>query len=165
MKRLLLVLTIVMGMFLMISCDKDDDNGTNAPKAVDPWVGTWLSAGTNVAPLLVSLFKYDSVKVEMKDNQTVTLMTHPAGGAWATVNGTFVVTKSATGDVHTIQIVYPSYEQGGIIQVTAGTPATMKLEVVQTVPNIGATPRTPATGFGSDAALGTWNIQTYVKLK
>jgi hypothetical protein len=165
MKRLLLVLTIVLGMFLMISCSKDDDNGTTTPKATDAWVGTWLSAGTNVAPLLAALFKYDSVKVEMKDNQTVTLMTHPAGGAWATVSGTYVVTKSTTGDVHTIQIVYPAYEQGGIIQVTKGTPDVMKLEVVQTVPNIGATPRTPATGFGSDASLGNYNIQTYVKLK
>jgi hypothetical protein len=34
----------------------------------------------------------------------------------------------------------------------------MKLEAVQTVPDIGAVPRTPATGFGSDATLGTLPI-------
>jgi hypothetical protein len=165
MKRLFLVLTIVMGMFLMASCSKDDDNSTNPTKKVDPWVGTWLSAGANVSTILSYYFKYDSIRVEMKDNQVVTLATHVTGGAWANVSGTYVVTKSTSGDVHAISIVYPTYEQGGIIKVVDAAVDTMKMEVVQTVPSIGATPRTPATGFGSDTSLLNANIQTYIKLK
>jgi len=41
----------------------------------------------------------------------------------------------------------------------------MRLEAVQTTPNIGATPRTVETGFGSDATLGTANIQKYIRIE
>jgi len=163
MKRLMVVLFIFVGLFGIISCDKDDDNATT-PEPVDEWIGTWLSAGANVAPILIAVFQYDSVKVEFKDNSTITLKSHVTNGAWTTTEGTYTITKSATGTVHSAKFVYPAFEQEGIIEITAGTPSTMKLEVVQTVPNIGATPRTPATGFGSDPALGTANVQKYVKL-
>ncbi len=166
MKRLLLVLTIVMGMFLMISCDKDDDNDTTGPATVDVWVGTWLSAGTNVSPLLSgATFNIDSIRVEMKENKTITTASHVKDGAWTTLSGTYAVTKAASGDIHSIEIVYTAYSQGGIIQVTKGSPDTMQLEVIQTVPAIPFTPRTPETGFGSDAALGILNIQKYVRIK
>lgn len=164
MKRLLIVLTIILGLALMTSCSKDDDNGTTPTPQVDPWIGTWLSAGANVAPILVALFNYDSVRVELLDNHIVKTHSHVSSGAWATVEGTYAVTESASGDVHSVQFVYAAFSQAGIVQVTAGTPATMKLEVVQTVPDIGAVPRTPETGFGSDPALATMNIQNYVKV-
>ncbi len=166
MKRYLLVLTILLGMFLMASCDKDDDNGTNPVKTAEAWVGTWLSTGANVAPLLaLAPFNLDSVRVEFKDNQTVTTQSHVKDGAWTSLSGTYVVTKSATGAIHSIQIVYAAYSQGGIIQVTEGNPDQLQLEVIQTVPAIPFTPRTPETGFGSDAALGVLNLQKYVRIK
>ncbi|MGD9898116.1 MAG: hypothetical protein AB7T22_03215 [Calditrichaceae bacterium] len=62
-----------------------------------------------------------------------------------------------------MKFVYAAFEQEGIFQVIDATPDTLKLEAVQTLPDIGATPRTVATGFGSDPALGTSNIQYYVK--
>lgn len=165
MKRLLLVLTIILSLFLMISCSKDDDN-TTAPTKVEAWVGTWLSAGTNVSPLLSgATFNIDSIRVEMKENKTITTASHVKNGAWTTLTGTYAVTKAASGDIHSIEIVYTAYSQGGIIQVVKGSPDTMKLEVIQTVPAIPFTPRTPETGFGSDAALGVLNIQKYVRLK
>ncbi len=166
MKRLLLVLTIVMGMFLMISCDKDDDKNANGPAKVEAWIGTWLSAGANVSPLLSGpTFNIDSIRVVMNDNKTITTATHVKDGAWATLTGTYAVTKADKGDVHSIEIVYNAYSQGGIIQVTKGNPDTMQLEVIQTVPAIPFTPRTPETGFGSDVALGVLNIQKYVRIK
>lgn len=159
-----LLLVAALALLNIVACSDDDDNGgTNPPPAADPWVGQWLSAETNVAPLLVTLFNYDSVRVWINEDQTVRLDTHVDGGAWTTINGTYAVTESASGSVHTINLIYPAFEQGGIIEVTDGTPDTMKLEVVQTTPNIGATPRTPESGFGSDVALGTFNIQNYVR--
>lgn len=165
MKRLFLVLSLIVSFFLMTSCSKDSDNGTNPTPEADPWVGTWLSAGANVAPILVSLFKYDSVRVELKDNKIVKTSSHVQNGAWITIEGTYAVTKSATGDIHSVQFVYAAFSQAGIIQVTKGNPDMLKLEAVQTVPNINAVPRTPQTGFGSDPALGTLNIQKYVRVK
>lgn len=163
MKRLMIVLTLVLGMFFVMSCDKDSDNGTNPSEQADPWVGTWLSAGSNVAPILVTVFNYDSVRVEMTEQQIVKTHSHVKDGAWTTVEGTYAVTKSSSGDVHSVEFVYSAFSQAGIIQIITGTPDNLKLEVVQTVPDIGATPRTPATGFGSDAALGTLNIQNYIR--
>lgn len=158
---LVMMMIAAMASFMACSDDDDDDNGgTNPPPAADPWVGQWLSAGANVAPILVAVFNYDSVRVYMEDDGTVQLDTHIAGGAWSSVSGTYAVTESASGDVHSIELIYPAFSQEGIIEVIDDT---MRLEAVQTVPDIGAVPRTPETGFGSDAALGTTNIQTYVR--
>ena len=60
-------------------------NGLNQDEIADfqaqtVFEGTWLSAGTNVAPLLVALFNYDSVRVVFGAN-TVDLSSHIAGGA------------------------------------------------------------------------------------
>ena len=162
MKRLTLIVMIVAGMLFMNSCSKDDES-TTQPTPVAEWVGTWLSAGDDVAPLLVALFQYDSVRVEMTQDLIVKTHSHIAGGAWSTVEGTYKITKSASGDVHTAEFFYSAFDQAGIIQIMAGTPKTMKLEVVQIRPDIGAVPRTPDSGFGSDVALGTLNIQNYVK--
>ena len=89
-------------------------------------------------------------------------MTHVPDGAWGTLEGTYSVTETAKSGVLAISLIYPAFEQEGIIQVTtSATENVMQLEVVQTVPDAGAEPRTPETGFGSDATLGTTNIQTY----
>lgn len=164
--KLFMILMMMAAMVSFMACsddDDDDDNGGTDPPQVDPWVGQWLSAGDNVAPLLVAVFNYDSVRVWMNEDQTVRLDTHVDGGAWTTTEGTYAVTESATGDVHAIELIYPAFTQEGIIQVTEGNPDILLLEAVQTVPDIGAVPRTPETGFGSDQTLGDTNIQTYVR--
>lgn len=163
MKKLTLILFIISAMMLSVSCSDDSDNGTGSGDT-DPWVGAWLSAGTDVAPILATFFNYDSVRVTMTSEGTVTTESHIKDGAWSTISGTYAVTKSATGTVHSISLIYTAFEQEGIFEVTSGTPDTFKLEAVQTVPDIGATPRTPETGFGSDVTLGTANIQNYKKL-
>jgi len=164
--KLFLILLAMVAMMSFVACSDDDDDdgdgGTTPPEA-DAWVGQWLSEGANVAPILVTVFNYDSVRVWLNDDQTVRLDTHIDGGAWTTTNGTYVVTESATGNVHAIELIYPAFSQEGIIDVTEGTPDVLRLEAVQTIPDIGAVPRTPETGFGSDATLGDANIQTYVR--
>ena len=54
----------------------------------------------------------------------------------------------------------------GIFEITkVGEGYTMRYEVVQTEPDIGATPPTATAGFGSSngGALGQMNIQKFVK--
>lgn len=161
MKKLIYLLIVLLSVSFF-ACS--DDESVVEPKAeAKAWVGTWLSADANVAPILSSLFKYDSVRVVFKEDLTITLSSHVKDGAWTTIPGVYTVTESATGDVHSIAINYTAFEQEGIFQIIKGNPDQFKLEAVQTVPDIGAVPRTPATGFGSDAALGNLNIQTYVR--
>jgi len=157
-----LLMTMIVSLLGLVACgDDDDDNGGTTPPVPKEWVGEWLSVGADIAPILVTLFGYDSVRVTLNSDNTVVLSTHPVGGAWTTTNGVYTVTESAAGDVDAIAINYTAFEQEGIIQVIEGTPDKLWLEAVQTVPDIGAVPRTPASGFGSDAGLGTINIQKY----
>jgi hypothetical protein len=158
-------LVVVFAAFIFAAaCSSDSDNSTGGGD-VDPWVGVWLSAGSDVAPILVTLFNYDSVRVTINADGTVKTESHVANGAWTTIEGTYAVTKSASGDVHSIELIYTSFEQAGIIEVTDGTPKTMRLEAVQTSPDIGAVPRTPESGFGSDPTLGDLNIQNYKEVQ
>ena len=164
MKRLL-SLILISGLIIgFAACSSSDDSPTNGDGETPEWVGTWLSAGVDVAPLLVAVFNYDSVRVQFNADNTLTLESHVTDGAWTTIPGVYTITESATGNIHTIAINYTVFEQEGIFQIISGTPDRMELEVVQTVPDIGAVPRTVASGFGSDAALGTINIQWYNKI-
>jgi hypothetical protein len=164
MKKLLYLLIALLSITFIACSDDDNDGGTDPIDDAKPWVGTWLSAGSNVAPILVNVFQYDSVRVTMNVDNTVTLESHVKDGAWSTLPGVYTVTESSSGNVHAININYTAFEQEGIIEVVSGTPDQLKLEAVQTVPDIGATPRTPESGFGSDPALGNLNIQTYVRI-
>jgi len=157
-----LLVLVLSGLLIFASCSTDSTSPEDDTRTPEAWEGTWLSAGPNVAPILVALFSYDSVRVVFGEN-TVSLSSHVIGGAWADLAGTYTVTKSTSGDIHAIAIVYSAFEQEGIIQVISATPDTLKLEAVQSVPDIGAVPRTPATGFGSDVTLGTANIQVYLR--
>lgn len=158
MKRLSLLLILVIGLFMVLGCE--DDSGTDPNENnMDPWIGTWLSADANVAPILVALFSLDSVEATFNEDNTILLRQHVIDGAWVEVPGTYTVTESADSDIHSIQLVYATFSQEGIIEID-GT--TLSLEAVQTLPNIGATVPTPAAGFGADPTLGTSNIQTYI---
>jgi hypothetical protein len=86
-------------------------------------------------------------------------------GAWNVVNGTYSITENEGSNILTVEFVYSAFSQQGIMEITEGSPDMMQLEVVQTNPDIGATPRTAETGFGSDVNLGTLNIQKYVRVE
>ncbi len=160
--------TLFVSVFFLLfalSCS-ESDSGTNSDEdEAAAWVGKWLSAGSDIAPLLTS-FSIDSIYVTMNEDGTIILDQHVIGAGWSSNSGTYAVTESTSGDIHTIFISYssPSFDQDGIIAVTDGDTPTMQLEVVQTNPDIGAVPPTVAAGFGSTngGALGTINIQNYV---
>lgn len=165
MKRLLSFFMMLILVVSFTACSSSDDNPTGGEDETPAWVGTWLSAGADVAPILVAVFNYDTVKVTMDEDDTVLLEFHVADGAWGAVPGVYTVTESASGDVHSILLSYTgAFDQAGIVQIIEGSPDRMKLEAVQTVPDIGAVPRTPESGFGSDAGLGDLNIQWYSKI-
>lgn len=131
--------------------------------------GTWVSEGANVAPLLVSLFKTVKITATFNANGSYTVVQEDSSGAEITLSGTFTMTKSSVDNIFTItadQSSPAALTSSGIFEVYSDTtPFTMKYEIVQTTPAIGATPPTPADGFGSTngGAFGTINIQTYVR--
>lgn len=161
--RILMALVLVLGLGTFIGCS-DDDDPTGPGDTSTPWVGLWVSEGADVAPLLVTLFNYDRVVVALNENGTVSLTTRVAGAAESTIQGTYAVTRSESGNIHSIELIYAAFSQAGIIEVTPGNPDTFRLEVVQTVPDIAATVPTPAAGFGANSALGETNIQKYSRV-
>lgn len=131
--------------------------------------GTWVSEGANVAPLLVALFATAKIEATFNQNGSYTVIQTDTSGASFTLTGTFTMTKSTVDNIFELtaeQTSPAALTSSGIFEVYAdSSPFNMKYEIVQTTPDIGATPPTPAGGFGSTnaGALGTLNIQTYVR--
>ncbi|MBK8493398.1 MAG: hypothetical protein IPL49_21600 [Saprospirales bacterium] len=125
----------------------------------------WQSSGANVAPLLVALFQTDSIYAEFGGDFTYKVEQFDALGAKTELTGTYSQAASSVTGIWTIvlnQTTPTAITAEGIFQITGNE---MKYEIVQTNPPAG-TPPTPEAGFGSTnaGALGTINVQTYVKL-
>jgi hypothetical protein len=162
------ILYLLMFAMVFVACSKsDDDDDNNDPQKIG-LVGEWKSVGDDMAPLLVNL-GFDSIYAKFESNNTYDV-TGYAGGAPVSFIGTYVQTKSGTGNIWDItlnQTTPTPVTSVGIFEVfTNTTPFSMKYEVVQTEPSLGVTPPTAAAGFGSTSggAFGTINIQTYRKI-
>lgn len=159
-----LTLSLILIALGLAACSDDDDNDTGTtPPVPDAWVGKWISAGDDVAPILVAFSGYDSVYVTMNENNTLILETHNDADGWVVTNGTFSVTESANSDIDAFTGTYPTYEQEGIVQFFSADVDSMWLEVVAT--NIGATIPTVDAGFGADPTLLNANIQVYRRVE
>lgn len=170
MKKLLLLL-VIAGSVFFTSC-KDDETTTDPVVQKDPIIGTWISTGTNVAPLLNTIFAavggIDTVYATFNENNSYIVKQVNKNKTSLTYEGTYSLTKSASGTIHKISIVQskPSAATNeGIYQiVSTSTPNTMKYEVVLMSGTQNVAP-TPEKGFGSTngGAFGTTNVQNYVK--
>jgi hypothetical protein len=128
--------------------------------------GQWQSSGTNVAPLLVNFFAVDSIWASFKTDGTYEVHQFDITGAKTILTGTFTQMESGVNDIWTITVNQSSpanLTSEGILKITGDE---MKYEIAQTEPDIGATPPTPAGGFGSTSggAFGTSNVQTYIRI-
>ncbi|NQZ76912.1 MAG: hypothetical protein HRT61_12550 [Ekhidna sp.] len=136
--------------------------------SVNGIVGTWVSKGDDVAALLTTFFAVDSIVATFSANQTYEVLQY-AGGAEAplTLTGTYAQTLSSVGTIWTItvdQSAPSSLTSEGIFEVDPSeNPNSMRYEIAQTSPDIGAIPPTPEAGFGSTSggAVGDTNIQVY----
>lgn len=167
MKKLLFILISVAIVFT--SCKKSTEEDVYDP-ATDGLVGEWQSSGSNVAVLLSYYFGVDSIYAKFSDNNTYLVESY-ANDTKTIYSGTYAQEKSGTGQIWTIvlnQSTPTAVTSEGIFEITSdNSEFTMKYEVVQTTPSIGATPPTPEAGFGSSngGALGTTNVQTFLMIK
>lgn len=165
MKKLILILFAIVTVFS--ACKQSEVEDVYNPSE-DGLVGFWTSKGTDVAPLLKTYFAIDSVTADFKSNNTYAVVSYSKGVPTNYV-GTYVQTKPATGNVWNIKLnqsTPTAVTSEGIFEITTvGEAFKLKYEVVQTEPNIGATPPTAIAGFGSSngGALKDMNIQNFVK--
>ncbi|MFC1852319.1 hypothetical protein ACFL27_19145 [candidate division CSSED10-310 bacterium] len=173
MRRSISLLTIALFMFALmfvcVSCgdDDDDDNDNTQQEEI---VGKWLSSGDDVSVLLASL-GFVSIGAQFNENNTYTVDATDNQGAVTQFVGTYVVAKSSVGNIYTITLSQSSptvLTSEGIYEIDSSTdPDEMMYEIVQTSPDIGATPPTPDGGFGSTngGALGDMNVQKYIRIE
>ena len=172
-------LMMIFASFLFVGCGKEDDKGTcsDGIKNQDETgvdcggvctacregvQGKWKSFP--VAIILSTLS--DSIIAEFKTNNTYTV-DNWKGGAKSVLTGTYTQSKSNVGEIYNINLTQSSPSTAdvvGIFEISADN-KSMKYEVVQTNPPLGVPP-TATGGFGSTngGALGTINVQNYVRL-
>ena len=56
MKKLFVLSFLISFALLIVSCSEDDNTVAPTPTPTDGLVGVWLSTGSNVAPLLNTIF-------------------------------------------------------------------------------------------------------------
>lgn len=133
-------------------------------------MGSWLSEGENVAPLLVTYFNVAKVTAEFKADYTYLVNQFNIGNTTTTPDlvftGTYEIEKSLVGNIWTItcyqELPYAA-EASGIFEVKTN-PEMLWYEVVQTTGTQNVPP-TPAAGFGSSngGTLGVLNVQKFVR--
>jgi hypothetical protein len=172
MKNLKLWSLALASVLALSSCSEEEednnDNNNNNTQMVGIQ-GEWQSSGANVAPLLSSLFGTDSIYADFRIDMTYTVEQYDSTGASLTLTGTYSQEESGVDDIWNItvnQSAPAALTSEGMFEVDGNT---MTYEVVQTSPDIGATPPNPADGFGSSGSggqpLGALNIQTYQRIE
>ncbi|HCY75709.1 MAG TPA: hypothetical protein DHV28_07285 [Ignavibacteriales bacterium] len=142
--------------------------------AKDGITGLWVSAGTNVAPLLDIIFAasggVDTIYAEFFANKSYTVKQINGDASVLNYTGTISNAKSTVGNIYTIitnQSTPSAATSEGIYEIDrTQNPHFMQYEIVLTsgTQNV---PPTPEAGFGSTngGALGTINIQKYVRVR
>jgi hypothetical protein len=131
--------------------------GTNTMSS--PLVGSWLSAGSDVAPLLAGApFKWTKITADFKADQSYVVTGLDADGKTTVFTGTYMDAPTEVPQIWSIAVTQSapaSTLADGIYQIDASAkPARMRYEVVQTQPTNGLQPPTPQAGFGSTVYNG-----------
>ncbi|MEZ4318661.1 MAG: hypothetical protein R3F61_14200 [Myxococcota bacterium] len=130
--------------------DTDDTDDTDTPVTIDSdLVGTWVSEGADVAPLLAA---NDVVRVDATFEMDGSYVVTSTDSASSTVDfaGTFTVDESTTPATIVLTQTSPyNATADGIWQIDAGV---LSYEVVQA--GLGFTAPTPTSGFGSTSGPG-----------
>lgn len=141
--------------------------GTGTGTQQQPIIGTWLSQGADVAPLLAGApFNNTKITATFKDDGSYTVVSFDTSNKEIDYAGTYQIMPSTVGNIIQIRCsqVAPSTAQAeGMYQIdTSLTPARMQYEVVQTQPTNGLQPPSPDKGFGSTIYNGA-QISTLIQ--
>jgi hypothetical protein len=150
---------------LLVDTGSPRERDTSLPAETGSLVGEWESAGDDVSELFAAE-PYEIVRVgaSFAADGTYRVDAENADGATASFAGTYVTGTDTVPATITLSQTLPSNATATGIWVVDGD--TLTYEVVQTVPDYGYVPPTPAGGFGStggpDMVPGA-NVQVYVR--
>jgi hypothetical protein len=135
--------------------DADADTDTDTDTQIDPAdaiLGDWVSEGDDVSPLF-ELFYLVRIDATFSSDGTYSVDSLDASGASVNYTGTYTVAVDTTPHTIVLEQTTPSIATASGIWEVAGD-GVLSYEVVQTVPDIGFAPPTPAAGFGSTVGTG-----------
>jgi hypothetical protein len=155
--------------------DPSADDASSDPSAADgvddgppqevTLAGSWVSEGSDVAPLLVELTGAEKITAVFADG-TFTVATIDDQGQEVVQAGVYSATPSGVGEIFDIVLEQSSpatVTAEGIFEIdTSTSPAIMRYEIVQTEPSVGAIAPTAEGGFGS-TSYGSDLTQVYVR--
>jgi len=165
---LLLTLTLAAACagMMLAGCGTAVDT-TGGPTQQAAIIGTWVSAGGDVAPLLAGApFNDTKITATFNNDGTYSVVSVDTSNKEIDYAGTYQIMQSGVANIVQIRCAQtaPSTVQSeGMYQIdTTQTPARMQYEVVQTQPTNGLTPPEPDKGFGSTIYNGT-QISTLIQ--
>jgi hypothetical protein len=143
--------------------DADTDSDTDAD--VQRIAGDWLSTGENVSVLFANdPFDFVRITAHFGTDASYEVQVTDDQGQQGTLTGTYTTDTSTLPGTITLQQATPTTATASGIWQVSGDQLTY--EVVQTSPDYGYVPPTPATGFGTtsgpDIEAGV-NVQVYVR--
>lgn len=146
--------------------DTPPDTDTATEPTGEPSIeGQWRSAGADISPLFqTEFFQYVRIDADFLGDGSYTVEAENADGAVISFTGTYTTDTATDPATIVLSQLTPAEATAEGIWAVAGD--TLTYEVVQTVPDIGASPPTPAGGFGSTASPGLTegdNVQIYVR--
>lgn len=168
----LLSIAFIFSLFV-VSCDKTEDEviDEQPEEQLEGIQGEWYSSGSNVAALLVTYFKVDSIYAKFNTDNTYLVKSYDTDGVITEYTGTYVQTENEGSKIWTIKLSQSTPSAGaseGIFEVDeAASGYDMRYEIVQTEPDLGNVPPTATTGFGGSngGLLGDINIQKYYRIE
>ena len=139
--------------FVFAGCGTAMDSSTGSG-GTNALTGTWLSQGSDVAPLLAAApFNDVSITATFNGDDTYSVDSVDTSNKHVTFSGTYELTPSSVSGILSItchQVEPQTATAEGMLQIDGTvTPARMQYEVVQTQPTNGLTPPVPERGFGS----------------
>ena len=142
----------------------DDTATTGDPGTL---VGEWLSEGDDVSELLAGdPFGFVSITATFDGDGTYTVVSTDGDGQSGTLTGTWADDTSTDPASIVLEQATPYTATAVGIYAIAGT--TLTYEVVQTEPDYGYAPPTPASGFGTTSGNGIEpgiNVQVYRRVR
>jgi hypothetical protein len=142
--------------------DADADSDADSDADLD-LVGTWLSTGDDLSDLFAAdPFNYVRVDADFASSGSFTVTVRDVDGQTGTLTGSYAASDATNPGTVTLSQTAP-YEAtaSGIWQVQGGV---LTYEVVQTSPDYGFVPPTPASGFGTTSGPNLSpgeNVQIY----
>jgi len=142
----------------MALCGCGDATGTvGAGGSSNPLVGNWISAGSDVAPLLAGKpFNYTKITAAFNADGTYTVDGIDTANKDTTFTGTWTAMQSSASGIWDITVsqAQPATTLAVGIYSIDGASGRMTYEVVQTQPTNGLQPPTADKGFGSTVFNG-----------